>query len=80
MHSTLSIYDIGISSQSEIYLEHLSISFPSLLIKYKENNMTMRSRDSAVGLATGYELDDGEVEVRVPVDAKMFYPRLSDRY
>jgi nitrogen fixation protein len=27
-----------------------------------------RSRDSVVGIATGYGLDDGRVGVRVPVD------------
>jgi hypothetical protein len=31
-----------------------------------------RRRDSAVGIATGYELDDRGVGVRVPVWSKIF--------
>jgi hypothetical protein len=31
-----------------------------------------RSRDRAVGIATGYGLDDREVGVRVPVGSKIF--------
>jgi hypothetical protein len=30
------------------------------------------SRDSVVGIATGYELDDGGVGVRVPVGSRIF--------
>jgi hypothetical protein len=38
------------------------------------------SRDSAVGIATGYGLDDREVGVRVPVGTSMFpSPRRPDR-
>jgi hypothetical protein len=36
----------------------------------------MRSRDSTVGIATGYGLDDREVGVRVPVESS---PRRPDR-
>jgi hypothetical protein len=32
-----------------------------------------RRRDSAVSIATGYELDDRGVGVRVPVDSRNFY-------
>jgi hypothetical protein len=32
----------------------------------------MESRDSAVGIATGYGLDDQEVGVRIPVGARIF--------
>jgi hypothetical protein len=32
----------------------------------------MKSRNSAVGIATGYRLDDQEVGVRVPVGSRIF--------
>jgi hypothetical protein len=32
----------------------------------------LRSRDSSVGIATGYGLDDREVGVRVPVRTRIF--------
>jgi hypothetical protein len=39
-----------------------------------------RSRDSSVGIATGYGLDDRGVGVRVPVGSRIFStPRLPDR-
>jgi hypothetical protein len=39
-----------------------------------------RSRDSSVGVATGYELDDQGVRIRVPVRSKIFSsPRRPDR-
>jgi hypothetical protein len=38
------------------------------------------SRDSVVGIATGYKLDDGGVGVRVPVGLRIFSsPRRPDR-
>jgi hypothetical protein len=40
----------------------------------------MYGRDSPVGIATGYWLDDRGVEVRVPVGARIFSsPRFPDR-
>jgi hypothetical protein len=36
---------------------------------------TCGSRDSAVGIATGYELDDRGVGVRVPVKSRIFSSR-----
>jgi hypothetical protein len=40
-----------------------------------------RSRDSAVGIATGYGLDDRRVGVRVPVGVRCFLsPRRRDRF
>jgi hypothetical protein len=33
----------------------------------------LRSRDSAVGIATGHGLDDGRVAVRVPVGSRIFH-------
>jgi hypothetical protein len=34
--------------------------------------MVGRSRDSVVGIATGYELDDQEVRVQVPIGSRIF--------
>jgi hypothetical protein len=40
-----------------------------------------RSRDSSVGIATGYGLDDRGVGVRVPVGSRMFFSsRRPDRF
>jgi hypothetical protein len=40
----------------------------------------LRSRDSAVGIATGYGLDDGRIGVRVPVGSRIFsFLRIPDR-
>jgi hypothetical protein len=44
------------------------------------NNGIYRSRDSVVGIATGYVLDDRGVGVRVPVGSRIFSsPRRPDR-
>jgi hypothetical protein len=32
----------------------------------------LKSRDSAVGIATGYRLDDRGIEVRVPIELRIF--------
>jgi hypothetical protein len=41
---------------------------------------TFKNRDSAVGIATGYGLDDQGVGVRIPVGARIFTsPCLPDR-
>jgi hypothetical protein len=40
----------------------------------------MVSRDSVVGIAAGYGLEDRGVGVRIPVGSRIFsYPRLPDR-
>jgi hypothetical protein len=40
-----------------------------------------KSRDSSVGIGTGYELDDREVGVRVPIVSRfVFSPRRPDRF
>jgi hypothetical protein len=40
-----------------------------------------RGRDSSVGTATGYGLDEGGVEVRVPIGGKIFpFPSRSVRF
>jgi hypothetical protein len=36
--------------------------------------LSRQSRGSAIGIATGYELDDGWVGVRVPVGTRLFTP------
>jgi hypothetical protein len=51
---------------------------------YIHNNMSywtiIRSRDNAVGIATGYGLDDRGVGIRVPVGSRIFSsPRRPDR-
>jgi hypothetical protein len=47
---------------------------------YKTNSAIIRSRDSVVGIATGYGLDDRGVGVRVPVVSRIFSsPRCPDR-
>jgi hypothetical protein len=47
------------------------ISFKSRLYTYKDKGIS-QSRDSAVGIATGYGLDDGGIGVQVPVESKIF--------
>jgi hypothetical protein len=43
--------------------------------------ITWRNRDSAVGMETGYGLDDREVGIRIPVRSKIFSSlRLPDRF
>jgi hypothetical protein len=52
------------------------------LLKERWNRIysLLRSRDSAVGIATGYGLDDRGVGVRVPVGSRIFSsPRRPDR-
>jgi hypothetical protein len=39
---------------------------------YFSSFVFLRSRDSVVGIATGYGLDDGGVVVRVPVGSRIF--------
>jgi hypothetical protein len=64
---------------------------PSLISEYMVENVAVLwdspphsssyiSRDSVVGIATGYGLDDGGVGARVPVEARIFSsPRRPDR-
>jgi hypothetical protein len=53
---------------SDLRLGHPSCLFPSNLSSY----MQFKSRDSSVGTATGYGLDDRGVGVRVPVGTRIF--------
>jgi hypothetical protein len=39
---------------------------------YSANGFLLRSRDSVVGIATGYGLDDRRVGFRVPVGSRIF--------
>jgi hypothetical protein len=39
---------------------------------FADFRVCIRSRDSAVGMATGYGLDDGGVRVPVPVESGIF--------
>jgi hypothetical protein len=48
--------------------------------EYRHNLFYNSSRDSVVGIATGYELDDRGVGVRVPVRSRIFsFPSCPDR-
>jgi hypothetical protein len=47
--------------------------------KICELYISSRSRDSVVGIATGYGPDDRGVGVRVPVGGQEFSPRRPDR-
>jgi hypothetical protein len=68
---------------------NVNICLPSLTVnndrKNSTNNIpydkseTYRSRDSAIGIATGYGLDDRGVGVRVPLGSRIFSsPRRPD--
>jgi hypothetical protein len=50
--------------------------FPATLINELIKNVIPlhRSRDSAVGIATGYGLEDRGVGIRVPVGSRIFFP------
>jgi hypothetical protein len=48
-------------------------------MSYRQNSIIIRSRDSAVGIATGYGLDDREVGVRVPVGSRIISPCRPDQ-
>jgi hypothetical protein len=51
----------------------VSIAWEKQVIQLLLNLLTeIRSRDSAVGIATGYGLDDRGVGVRVPVGSRIF--------
>jgi hypothetical protein len=62
-----------------IFLPCFLLSFPLHFLFYF-HYFSPRSRDSAVGIAIGYGLDDGGVGVRVPVGSRIFSsPRRPDR-
>jgi hypothetical protein len=57
------------------------IAMPSVVLsRLTDTLVTLVSRDSSVGIATAYRLDDGGVGVRVPVGQKiLFSPNRPDR-
>jgi hypothetical protein len=62
---------------TEVYLLTLQLNY-SPLNKYLNNNHC-QSRNSVVGIATSYGLDDRGVRVRVPVESRIFSsPNRSD--
>jgi hypothetical protein len=50
---------------------HATVMHKEIIASYSKNH---RNRVGAVGIATGYGLDDREVGVRVPVGSKTFTP------
>jgi hypothetical protein len=59
-------------------LVFLVLRYP--LLMFNVFILVIRSRDSAVGVATGYGLDDRGVGVRVPVGSRIFtFPCRPDR-
>jgi hypothetical protein len=61
------MFDIG-----QPILRVLLVSFNSDRDEMVNFNKTTRSRDSSVGIANGYGLDDQGAGVRVPVGSKIF--------
>jgi hypothetical protein len=54
-----------------------SLRCRNCVFKYLDEFNASRSRNSAVGIATGYGLDDREVGVRVPVETRFLLSRAS---
>jgi hypothetical protein len=55
------------------------VKYP-LRIQQRNLKLPFSSQDSAVGIATGYGLDDRKIEVRVPVGSRIFsFRRRQDR-
>jgi hypothetical protein len=55
--------------------------FISLRSKYSPQHPALKSQDSAVGIASGYGLDDRRIEVRRPVGLRIFVtPCRPDRF
>jgi hypothetical protein len=57
------------------YIFRLSVPEFSLIINYIELNKETMSRDSVVGIASGYGLDDRGVGFRVPVGSRILSSR-----
>jgi hypothetical protein len=65
---------------NELILSQLIPIHTSFLIFYGAYIILSRSRDTSVGIATGYGLDDRGVGVRAPVGSRIFSsPRRPDR-
>jgi hypothetical protein len=55
--------------------------YTQLLVIIHNYHLITGSRDSAVSIATGHGLDDGEVTVRVPIESRIFSsPRHPDQF
>jgi hypothetical protein len=72
----------------ELHRKHVMVTWIALLLIKPGTSQKilrwirtgMRSRDSSVGIATGYGLNDWGVGVRVPVGSRIFFfPRRPDR-
>jgi hypothetical protein len=76
--------DMKLRYNSEVYVASLSVHlcFISWITKRISIKFGMcTSRDSAIGIATGYGLDGRGVGVRVPVGWRIFFsPRRHDRF
>jgi hypothetical protein len=68
------------TESGEAYKQHLFLSRRKTIKKIVCYIHRVRSRDSVVGIVTGYGLDDRGVGVRVPVGSRIFSsPRRPDR-
>jgi hypothetical protein len=50
----------------------VGVAYTTVSIHLRISNNNNNSRDSVVGIATGYGLDDWEVGVRVPLGSRIF--------
>jgi hypothetical protein len=65
---------------NEIVLAPSSLRITTRFVFFQLNPYGRMSRDSVVGVGTGYGLDDRGVRTRVPVGSRIFSsPRLADR-
>jgi hypothetical protein len=62
---------------SEMFLQQILQAY--IKIKQKHISYSCESRDSSVGIATGYGLDDQRVGIRVPRGGKNFHFSISSR-
>jgi hypothetical protein len=64
----------------EKHVHRIPAHLRTATVGYGSRNFESLGRDSAVGIATGYGLDDGGIGVRVPVGSRIFSsPRRPDR-
>jgi hypothetical protein len=74
------LYRIHKSHLSAPYLSQINPVHTSLSYLSK-TSFIIRNRDSAVGIATGYELNGWGVRVRVPIEARFFSsPRRKNQF
>jgi hypothetical protein len=65
-------YRSGYVYESEMHLTHKPRGLWKELRTYLEQSIMTKSRDSVVGIATGYGLDAQGVGLRVPVGSRIF--------